>query len=238
MLAAPMDSPPIATVAETGSTNDDLAALAAGGAAEGAWLRAETQTGGRGRQGRVWRSPPGNLHASTLVRLRGGDPPAPGLALVAAVALHKVADAAAPEAGIRIKWPNDLVAGAAKLAGILLERSGDAVVIGFGVNLAHHPDDLERPATSLAALAGAAPEPGAFAALLAAEFADRLACWRAEGLAPVRAAWLAAAHPPGTPLVTPEGEGRFNGLDEGGALRLLRADGTERLIHAGDVFLL
>ena len=136
-----------------------LAALALEGATEGLWLRAERQTGGKGRQGRAWVSPPGNLHASTLVRLRPGDPPAPTLALVAAVALHEVASIYAP--GVQIKWPNDLLFDGAKLAGILLERLEDAVVIGFGVNLAHHPEGIDRPATSLQVLAGMAPEPAA-----------------------------------------------------------------------------
>ena len=77
----------IRTVAETGSTNDDVAALAKAGAPEGLWLRAERQSGGRGRHGRSWHSPAGNLYASTLVRLHPGDPPAPTLALVVAVAL-------------------------------------------------------------------------------------------------------------------------------------------------------
>jgi BirA family biotin operon repressor/biotin-[acetyl-CoA-carboxylase] ligase len=226
----------VRTVAETGSTNDDLAELARAGAAEGAWLRAERQTGGKGRQGRLWVSSPGNLYASTLVRLRRGDPPAPTLALAAAVALHEVAAAAAPE--VRIKWPNDLVAGAAKLAGILLEREGEAVVIGFGVNLAHHPDDLDRPATDLAALAGTAPDPGAFCDHLADAFARWLATWRGRGLAPVREAWLAAAHPRGTALATSEGQGLFDGLDDSGALRLRLATNEIRLIHAGDVFLI
>jgi BirA family biotin operon repressor/biotin-[acetyl-CoA-carboxylase] ligase len=76
----------IRTVAETGSTNADMLALARSGAEEGLWLRAERQSGGRGRQGREWVSPEGNLYASTLVRLRPTDPPAPTLALVAAVA--------------------------------------------------------------------------------------------------------------------------------------------------------
>src|SRR3954463_8944234 len=126
--------PPIRTVAETGSTNDDLAALARAGAPAGSGLRAGRQTGGRGRQGRAWDSPAGNLHASTLVRLRPEDPPAPSLALAAAIALHEAAAAFAPQAELVVKWPNDLLAGGDKLAGILLEREGDAVVIGFGVN--------------------------------------------------------------------------------------------------------
>jgi len=226
----------IRTLPETASTNDDVATLARDGAPEGLWLRAERQTGGKGRQGRAWQSPPGNLYASTLVRIGPADPPAPTLALVAAVALHEVVAIYAPST--QIKWPNDLVFGNAKLAGILLERHGDAVVIGFGVNLAAYPEGLDRPVTSLSDLAGMAPEPGAFAEILAESFARWLGRWRAEGLAPVRRAWLAAAHPPGTALSTTEGEGLFDGIDEIGALRLRLADGSLRLIHAGDIFLL
>lgn len=224
------------TVPETGSTNDDIAALARAGEAEGSWLRAVRQTGGKGRQGRAWVSPPGNLHASTLVRLRPGDPPAPTLALVAAVALHEVVAVHAPR--VRIKWPNDLLVDGAKLAGILLEREGEAVILGFGVNLAHFPDDVGRPAVSIAALAGAAPDPDEVLATLDRALARWLALWREAGLEPVLTAWRAAAHPPGTPLRTSEGDGLFDGLDRAGALRLRRADGSVRLIHAGDVFLL
>jgi BirA family biotin operon repressor/biotin-[acetyl-CoA-carboxylase] ligase len=226
------------SVDATGSTNDDLAARARAGAPEGSWLLAGRQTGGRGRQGRAWASPPGNLHASTLVRLHASDPPAPTLALVAAVALQEVAHAFAPDAAIRIKWPNDLLAGTAKLSGILLEREGDAVVVGFGVNLADHPRDLERPATSLVALTGTAPDPTTFAEALARAFARWLRRWRSEGVGPIRGAWLMAAHPVGSALSTSEGEGLFDGLDEGGALRLRLPDGRRRTIHAGDVFLL
>lgn len=228
----------ILTVATTASTNDDMIARAAAGAAEGLWLRAEQQSGGKGRQGRAWLSPPGNLYASTLVRLRAGDPPAPTLALVAAVALHEVVAALLPaRGGLIIKWPNDLMLDGAKLAGVLLERSGEAVVIGFGVNLAHHPEGLDRPVTSIAAAAARVAAPTVLAEQLAAAFAAWLARWRGEGLAPVRAAWLAAAHPLGAPLTTSAGNGAFDGLDESGALRLRLSDGTVRLVHAGDVFL-
>jgi BirA family biotin operon repressor/biotin-[acetyl-CoA-carboxylase] ligase len=236
-------TPSIRTVAETGSTNDDMLEAAASGVAEGCWLRAERQTGGKGRQGRHWSSPPGNLYASTLVRLRPGDPPAPTLALVAAVALHEALAVFAPHAPIAIKWPNDLVAGPAKLAGILLERVGDSVVVGFGANIAAFPEDTPRPATGIAALAGGAPEAGAVLDALADAFARWLGRWRGEGMAPIRAAWLAAAHPRGTALTThaPDGDwiqGLFDGLDESGALRLRRADGTVHIVHAGDVFLI
>ena len=230
------------TIAETGSTNDDVAALAREGAAEGTWLRADRQTGGRGRQGREWQSPAGNLHASTLVRLRPGDPPAPSLAMVAAVALHETLLAFAPGREPLIKWPNDLLVDGAKLGGILLERSDEAVVIGIGVNLAHHPEGLERPATSLAALGGGAPDPAVFLEALADAFARWLGRWRSEGLGPIRDRWLLAAHPVGTAL-TADASGRrldglFDGLDRAGALRLRLADGSVHVIHAGDVFLI
>ncbi|HYJ31247.1 MAG TPA: biotin--[acetyl-CoA-carboxylase] ligase [Allosphingosinicella sp.] len=231
------------TVEATGSTNDDVVALARDGAAEGLWLRADRQTGGKGRQGREWESPPGNLYASTLVRLRPGDPPAPTLALVAAVALHETVCAFAGGVEIAIKWPNDLTAFGAKLSGILLERLGDEIAVGFGVNLAAHPDATARPATSLAALGAGAPDPAQFLDALAGSFARWLGRWRSEGLTPIRAAWLSAAHPSGTALSTHTAsggliEGLFDGLDESGALRLRLADGAVQIIHAGDVFLI
>lgn len=222
----------IRTVSETGSTNDDLAALARDGAPEGLWLRAERQTGGKGRQGRAWQSPPGNLYASTLVRVDPKHPPPPSLALVAAVALHEAVSRHTPRA--RIKWPNDIIINRAKLAGILLERQADAVVIGFGVNLACHPEDLDQPAASL----GARVTPDVLLRRLAACFEIWLERWREAGLAPVREAWLAAAHPLGTPLASAGAEGVFDGLDEAGALRLKLADGATRIVHAGDVFLI
>ncbi|GAA0311078.1 biotin--[acetyl-CoA-carboxylase] ligase [Sphingomonas oligophenolica] len=236
----------IRTVAETGSTNADMLMLARGGAQEGLWLRAERQTSGRGRQGRVWTSAEGNLYASTLVRLRAIDPQAATLALVAAIALEEVVRAYLPSfslpGGTVIKWPNDLLLDGAKLSGILLERADDAVVIGIGVNLAHHPESLDRPATSLAAH-GVTPMPEDFLDTLATAFERWLAIWRNEGLAPIRARWLDRAHPVGTALTArlPDGsaiDGLFAGLDSEGALILRLADGTSRVIHAADVFLI
>ena len=221
--------------------------LARSGAEEGLWLRAERQTSGRGRQGRVWTSPEGNLYASTLVRLRAIDPQAATLALVAAIALEEVVRAYLPSlpslrGGPVIKWPNDLLLDGAKLCGILLERADDAVVIGIGVNLAHHPENVERPATSLAAH-GVTPDPADFLETLATAFERWLSIWRNEGLAPVRTRWLDRAHPIGTALTArlPDGsaiDGLFSGLDSEGALILRLADGTSRVIHAADVFLI
>lgn len=149
----------------------------------------------------------------------------------------------AGEGRVSIKWPNDLLADGAKLSGILLERADDGVVIGFGVNLAHHPEALDRPATSIAALIGSAPDPAAFLDDLAESMAHWLARWRGEGLAPIRRRWMDRAHPQGTALVgrTADGavtEGLFEGLAEDGALRLRLASGDVHVIHAGDVFVI
>lgn len=233
-------TPVVRTVAETGSTNADLAELARSGAGEGLWLRAERQTAGKGRQGRPWVSPLGNLYASTLMRLRPSDPPPATLALVAAVALEETVAVF----GVRatLKWPNDLLVGGAKLSGILLERVDDAVIIGFGVNLAEAPQGLDRAATSMTAN-GVTPDPQLFAETLAESFERWLARWRGEGLATVRDRWIARAHPSGTALTTrlADGlslDGLFDGLDAHGALMLRLADGSVRVIHAADVFLL
>lgn len=230
-----------------------MLALARSGVDEGLWLRAERQSAGRGRQGRVWVSEPGNLYASTLVRLQVADPAAATLALMAAVAVAEevgcaLARSRANRGGddidppaLQIKWPNDILLGGAKLAGILLERTEDAVVIGIGVNLAHHPDGLERPVTALAAH-GCVVDPGDFLNSLTRTFSGWLARWRSEGIAPIRARWLEAAHQPATALSArlPDGTivtGAFETLGPDGALILRLADGTARAIHAGDVFL-
>ena len=218
-----------------------MIALAASGLEEGVWLRAECQTGGRGRLGRAWVSPPGNLYASTLVRTRPSDPPAPTLALVAAVALEETVSVYVPGMAI-LKWPNDLLIDGAKLSGILLERAVDAVAIGIGVNLAHHPTDTDRRATSLA-VHDVAIAPEDFLETLAEAFARWVECWRGQGIDMIRRRWVTKAHPTGTPLNVrlPDGtafDGLFDGLDPEGALILRLADGTRRVIHAGDVFLL
>lgn len=220
-----------------------MLALAADGQGEGLWLRAERQTAGRGRMGRDWASPPGNLYTSTLVRLRSGDPPAATLGFVAAIALDKILGLYALDVPFHIKWPNDVMAAGAKLSGILLERAGDAVVVGIGVNLASHPDLSDRLTTSLAALTGSAPDPAIFLEYLTEAFAHAVAQWRSEGLAPVLMQWQARAHPVGSALKVslPDGEqlnGLYEGLHADGALRLRLADGAVRVIHAGDVFLI
>lgn len=232
----------IEIVRETGSTNADvLARLAAGeGLSEGFWLIADRQSGGRGRQGRAWLDAPGNFVGSTVVRITPHDPPAASLSFVAALATYEVVVPylATPQ-GLRLKWPNDLLLGGAKLSGILLERSGDAAVIGIGVNLAGAPELADRSTRHLAEV-GPAPDRDRFAHELAASFDRELDRWRQFGLEPILSRWLAAAHPPGSPLSVHAADGStiagaFDGLEPDGALRLRLADGSVRVIHAGDV---
>lgn len=192
--------------------------------------------------GRSWESVEGNLYCSTLVRLSANDPLPHTLALVAANAVHAlVAPLSAGQA--RIKWPNDVLVDGAKIAGILLERTGDAIVVGIGINVTSHPNGLDRPVTSLFSQQAGDAEAGALLERLAQLFAHWLSIWRAQGLEPVRAHWLANAHPAGTPMrvVQPDGEtveGHFDTLDRQGMLILRLANGQSRAIHAGDILLI
>lgn len=240
----------IETLAETASTNADLLERVRGAEAvpEGFWLRAVTQTGGRGRLGRAWQSPPGNLYCSTAVHLLPHDPPAQSLAFVAGLAVHDVLIAASGRAwadgdGRRwLKWPNDAMIDGAKIAGILMERSGDTVVAGIGLNVAHAPELPDRATTSLSRALGASRvDAEAALGLLADAFARRLSGWRSGGLAQTLAAWEERAHPHGTEMTvsdtgqSPALAGAFAGLEPDGALRLALFDGSIRVVHAGDV---
>lgn len=229
-------------VSETGSTNADLVARVGAGliAGEGEWLVADRQTAGKGRQGRAWFDGHGNFMGSTLVHLGQGDPPAASLALLCGLALHEViAPLVPPPAVPLLKWPNDVMIGRAKLAGILLERVNEAVVVGIGVNLAQAPRVEGRETIALSGF-GPAPDRDHFAAGLARQFDLELGRWRNYGIEPLVRRWLAAAHPVGTPLTVGEPgdvplEGQFAGLTAGGALKLRLADGAIRTIHAGEV---
>ena len=223
---------------QTGSTNADLLALGRE-AREGDWLVARRQIAGRGRAGRQWEDGAGNFMGSTVVILRPGDPLPQTLALVTGLAVAEAVGAVPGAPEVMLKWPNDLLVGGAKLAGILLERAGDSVVIGVGVNLLRAPDVPGRKTVSLADH-GAPIDPGEFADLLADCFASALARWRGGGWDDLRAAWLARAHPIGTALSVNDRDGQpitgtFAGLGSDGAALLCLADGTTRPIHAGDV---
>ncbi len=239
-------SPQIECVAQTGSTNADLLERLGNGTPieEGYWLRAERQSGGRGRLGRRWDSPAGNLYCSTIVNLREDDSPAHSLSLVAGLASFDCLERSlAPGSDIALKWPNDALVRGAKIAGILLERSSDSVVVGIGVNIRHAPDLQDRQTTSILRENGAYAESAEMVlSILAERFAIRLNRWRTEPLAATLDAWTDAAHPIGSSLsVGGEDErvtGTFAGLNQNGALMLRLADGAVRTIHAGDVSLM
>ena len=229
-------------VPETGSTNADLAQRAAAGEAlrEGDWLVADRQTAGRGRQGRAWFDGSGNFMGSTWIERRSGDP-APGtLALVAGIAVYEAVSPLIPAPHrAMLKWPNDVLIGGAKLCGILLEGTGQGVVVGIGVNLAQAPQVEGRETIALSAF-GPAPDLDLFAESLGHQFDLEVERWRMFGLEPLVRRWAAAGHPVGTPLLVGEpGEvpfrGTFAGLGADGALQLRLADGTTRAIHAGEV---
>lgn len=235
-------------VAETGSTNADLLARLRAGEAlkEGFWLLAEKQTGGKGRDGHSWVSPEGNLYASTVIELREGDPPAQTLSFVIGLAVYDHVCGALSQAirqQVELKWPNDVLVNGVKIAGILLERSGNNVVAGIGINMAVAPDLPDRETTCLMDLnSNYEATPSNALGFLAERVSEQLALWRGKGVESLLRRWCKAAHPMGTPLATslPGGEtirGTFDGLEPDGALLLRLADGSTRAIHAGDVML-
>jgi len=234
----------IETVAETRSTNADLLARLASGErlAEGHWLIALRQTAGRGRQGRDWFDGVGNFMGSTVVHRAETDPPAHSLALVAGMAAYETVLPLCPEPGLlKLKWPNDLLVGGAKLCGILLEAQGSSVVVGIGINLASAPQLPDRATIALSQIAPT-PTLESFASQMQKAFDLELERWRSFGLAPLIRRWLAAGTPIGTALTVHEPDGTavagsFAGLDDDGNMMLCLEDGSVRAIHAGDVML-
>lgn len=225
-----------------GSTN--VEALARG--EDRLWITAGQQSSGKGRRGRVWNSPAGNLYAS-LVLVDPADPRrAADLCFVAALALSDAIYATAPRAAsaMALKWPNDILIAGAKVAGILVEgahRAGEfSAVIGCGVNVASHPGGTPYPATHLLA-SDAALNLDSFFAAMSDAFASRLTVWqRGAGFAEIRKAWLSRAAGLGRRIVVrlPSGDidGVFEALDTEGALVLLDDAGHRREVSAGEIF--
>jgi BirA family biotin operon repressor/biotin-[acetyl-CoA-carboxylase] ligase len=234
-----------ATFLETvGSTSDEARARAEAGAPEGTMVVAARQEQGRGRAGRRWSSPPGNLYASVVLRPDCAPAIAAQLSFVSAVALAEALDALAPGSlDIRLKWPNDVLADGRKVAGILLESalSGERVawvVVGIGLNLVVHPADSRWPATNLDRL-GFRVSPRAALDALAPALRARYEAWRTGGFESVREAWLARAFGLGETIEIALGEerlaGRFAGIDASGALALALPGNETRKIAAGEI---
>jgi len=226
-----------------GSTNDEARRLASSdAAADLLTVTADRQTAGRGRRGRVWQSPAGNLHVSFLIRETKGLGQSAQIGFVAAVALAEALAELVPGEEFRCKWPNDVMARGRKLAGMLLESAGDGwIVLGIGVDVvaAPPPGETLHAAMALADLGFRGDAPGVLAAFCR-RFGPWLEAWRAEGFAPVRAAWLDRARGVGEATVVRLDKetltGRFAGLDEDGALILDQGEAGMRRIMAGDVF--
>lgn len=225
-----------------GSTNAEALALARAGERGPLWVTARAQSAGRGRRGRAWVSEPGNLYASLLLTDPAPPERAAQLAFVAALAVHDAIAATAPTLApeLAFKWPNDVLLGGAKVAGILIEAEGTPLVaaIGIGINAAHHPTDAERTATDLAA-AGALVTVEALFAALSLAMVERLREWQA-GFGSIRTAWLARAAGRGgdlrARLGTRELTGRFETIDDEGRLQLRLPDGRIETIASGEVF--
>jgi BirA family biotin operon repressor/biotin-[acetyl-CoA-carboxylase] ligase len=230
-----------------GSTNAEALARARAGERGPLWITALSQSAGRGRRGRTWVSEPGNLYASLLLTDPAPAELAPQMSFVAALAVRDAIAVETPTLvpGLTFKWPNDVLLGAEKVAGILIEGEvtrGEpvTVVIGIGVNCASHPRDASFPATDLRAH-GSETTPQSLIGKLSAAMLTRIAQWdRGDRFSAIRHDWLAAAQAIGETLRVSdrasERTGRFAGLDETGRLLLDLSDGTREEISAGDVF--
>ncbi len=228
------------------STNEEAKRRAAQGAADGSIVWAGRQTAGRGRRGRSWASEPGNLYTSIVLRPRCSAATAMELTFVAALGVRDAVAAFLPKARRgQVKWPNDVLVEGRKIAGILLESSAsqkggiDWLVIGVGLNVAHHPEATEFPATSLAAQADRIPPVETVLSAYYHALADWNGLWARDGFGPVREAWLRRAAGLGEAIEVrlPQEtlSGTFAGLDPSGAL-ILKTASESRRIMAGDVF--
>lgn len=236
-------------VATTGSTNDLAADAARGGAPEGTVVIAEAQTAGRGRLGRAWQSEPGlNLYMSVLLRPELGPAEAPRLSLLAGVAVAEALETEGLE--VAIKWPNDVLVGRRKIAGILTEMEAEAdrvraVVVGIGVNLNSTEDDflpeLRDKATSVLIESGRRADRPAFAARLLESFERHYRNFSRQGLAAVAADWNRRSCLDGQRVRVAQAgttvEGLCVGIDSDGALLVKQGDGEPRRVVAGDVSL-
>lgn len=233
---------------ELDSTNAEARRRAEAGETGDLWIAARRQTEGRGRRGRIWESPEGNLHATLLTTTDKPPAEAAQLSFVAALAVAELCDAYVPESLVRLKWPNDVLIDGRKAAGVLIESGANVagglwLAVGVGVNLAAPPVTPERPATSLAShfCIGGAPPPTPEDALdrLTAALVRWRANWERAGFDLIQTAWSDRAYGLGelctARLSTRSIEGIANGLDEFGALRLQLSNGDIVKVTAGDV---
>ena len=244
-----MPAAPILLLDHTDSTNAEARRRADAGETGPLWIVARRQTDGRGRRGRSWESQDGNLFATLMQLTRKSPAEAAQVTFVAALAIADLLDAWAPASLVTIKWPNDVMLAGQKASGVLVESGvhesgGLWLAVGIGINLLSAPEGTERPATALAdhlrGDAASPPSTEVAAAKLAEAFNVWMTRWETLGFQPILDAWRARTAGLDGPAVARLGretiEGRAEGVGPDGALKLRLADGSLRLISAGDVF--
>ena len=240
---------PVLILQETDSTNAEARRRAEAGELGPLWIGAKRQTAGRGRRGRAWETDTGNLAQTLLITLDKPPLEAAQLTFVASLAVYDLVARYVPPSLVTIKWPNDVLLDGRKVSGILLESGslGEGrlwLAIGIGVNLKTAPLGTERPATAIADHLSAdhlnAPsfEDGTVA--LAETFDHWMNQWTGNGFEVVRDAWVKRTpglFGPCIARLTHETiEGVADGIEPDGSLRLRVADGSVRIVSAGDVF--
>lgn len=229
---------------EIDSTNEEARRRAASGDVGPCWLVTGAQTAGRGRQGRQWTSPPGNLFATALLPYPRQAAEAALVPFAAGLAVVDAARAAGVDvSSIRLKWPNDLLADGAKLSGILIETGqlhGQLwMAAGFGVNVEVAPERDDRRTACLAGLPGGQ---GLTAARMLAgldlAFRARLFTLLTEGFEPIRRDWLAIAAYLGAPVEANGVRGVMMDLAPDGALVVRADDGAVTHVRAGEISVL
>ena len=231
---------------EVDSTNEEARRMAAQAEKIPTWILADRQTAGRGRRGRAWQSPTGNLMTTLYLPKRFSAVAAGQMAFVAGLALESTVRHFVGEAvNVSVKWPNDVLIEGQKASGILLESAVqggqvDWLAIGLGLNLAHHPDDTPYPATDIGAFVDTPPTNIEALEILTNSFDTVFRQWESGGFENLLRAWRLVAHGLGEPIVArlenEERRGIFLDIDEKGALLLKQADGDTLTIDAGDVF--
>jgi BirA family transcriptional regulator, biotin operon repressor / biotin---[acetyl-CoA-carboxylase] ligase len=229
------------------STNDEVRRLADAGAVGPLWVRAFSQTKGRGRRGRSWLSEPGNLFMTGLLTLKVSPLEAANLSFLTALAVGEAIDPFVEPTNVALKWPNDVLIGGKKTSGILLESwaapGGLHVAIGIGINVVTRPQGVDQEITCVADHALSSNikcDAQTLFNSVIAHFHQWLDLWQNHGFDPIVGAWLDRAKGLGQPMVArlphESVEGIFKGIGRDGALELLMADGNLRRITAGDVF--
>lgn len=232
------------------STNEEAKRLAQGGGSHGAVIWAKRQTAGRGRMGREWVSPEGNLFVSVLLQPELDLALCSQLSFIAAVASAETLEAMVngPQA-IACKWPNDILLNGKKLGGILLESfvvpnefgiEKRWVAVGIGINIDSYPEHVMYPATCLREAGVELVSAKIVLSRLIFNFIHHYDEWRERGFKPMQKAWLKRAYHIGKPIEVMMGDdsisGTFDTIDESGQLLVKLAGGKRRAVHAGDVF--